>query len=47
MPKHVCPLCSSPVVQTAERLAVCSHCETSVRSLKHVTLIQPRHVVRA
>ena len=47
MPKHICPMCSAPVVQTAERLAVCSYCETSVRSLKNVTLITPRPVVHA
>lgn len=47
MPKHICPMCSAPTVQTAERLAVCSSCETSVRSLKNVTLILPRPLVRA
>ncbi len=46
MPKHLCPMCNAPTVQTTERLAVCSYCETSVRSLKYVTLIQPRPVVR-
>jgi hypothetical protein len=47
MPKHLCPLCSAPTVQTAERVAVCSYCETSVRTLKHVTIIQPRPMAHA
>lgn len=47
MPKHICPMCNAPVVQTAERLAVCSSCETSVHTRKNVTLILPRPLVRA
>ena len=43
MPKHVCPLCGSATFQTATKgHSVCSHCETSVRTLNSVTLIQPR-----
>lgn len=47
MHKSICPICSAMTLQTAEGVHVCSSCETSVRSLKHVTIIQPRPLVRA
>ncbi len=46
MPKFICPICNAMTLQTADGLHVCSSCETSVRSLKHVTVIQPRPLVR-
>lgn len=45
MPPHVCPLCGSATIQTAKATVVCSHCETSVKTLNSVTLIQPRPVL--
>ncbi|MDB5097321.1 MAG: hypothetical protein JWM80_1742 [Cyanobacteria bacterium RYN_339] len=46
MPSHICPLCGSATIQTAKGTAVCSHCETSVKTLNMVTLITPRPSVR-
>jgi uncharacterized Zn finger protein (UPF0148 family) len=42
MLKDTCPMCGSNTIQTADDAAVCPHCETSVQSFKHVTIIQPR-----
>lgn len=47
MPKHLCPLCSTMTIQTAESISVCPLCETSVRSMKLVTIIQPPKLVAA
>ena len=43
MPKHYCPMCGSRSIQVvATDSAVCMICQTSVVSLKSITLIQPR-----
>lgn len=44
MPKHYCPMCGHGTIQTAQGSVVCLSCETSVQSLKSVTLIRPRPI---